>query len=105
LGLWRRPQSQRRLLDLAHCSRSHRGRAAVLRPNLGIIATAAIIVADVVHNVAMGGILNGWTVFVRQLWTGSNLFVDEQIGFMAFVLATAAFAWKPSPQRLQVPAP
>lgn len=68
--------------------------AAILlfrRPNPGIVATAAIIVADVGHN----------------LWIEARYFppllhalageprLVEQIAFMVFVAATAPFAWEP----------
>jgi hypothetical protein len=68
--------------------------AAVLlftRPNAGVIVTAVIIIADVIHN----------------LWITARYFppmlhgvaqspaMIEQIIFMIFVLATAKFAWRP----------
>ncbi len=68
--------------------------AAVLlftRPNAGVIVTAIIIIADVIHN----------------LWITARYFppmlhgvaqspaMIEQIIFMIFVLATAKFAWRP----------
>jgi hypothetical protein len=68
--------------------------AAVLlftRPNAGVIVTAIIIIADVIHN----------------LWITARYFppmlhgvaqspaMIGQIIFMIFVLATAKFAWRP----------
>ncbi len=68
--------------------------AAVLlftRPNAGVIVTAVIIIADVIHN----------------LWITARYFppmlhgvaqspaMIGQIIFMIFVLATAKFAWRP----------
>jgi hypothetical protein len=62
-----------------------------IRPNAGVVATAVIIVADVIHN----------------LWITAHYFppmlhgvadspaMIEQIVFMIFVLATAKFAWRP----------
>ena len=63
-----------------------------LRPNWGVIATAAIIIVDVIHN----------------LWITARYFppllhgisdspaLIEQILFMIFVILTAKFAWKPA---------
>ena len=57
-------------------------------PNVGVSATAAIIIADVIHN-----------VWITQRQYPSLLFglrqspaVVEQIGFMIFVMATAPWA-------------
>jgi len=66
--------------------------AAVLlfkRPNVGVMATAAIIIADVIHNVWIQAryfppLLHG---------LGEAPQVAEQIAFMTFVVITAPWAW------------
>jgi hypothetical protein len=61
-----------------------------LRPNAGIIATAAIIIVDVIHNL--------WITarYFPPLLDGlsDSSAVIEQIMFMVFVIASAPFAWK-----------
>jgi hypothetical protein len=64
-----------------------------LRPNLGVAATAAIIIVDVIHNV--------WLIADAI----HNAQVIAQFAFMVFVLATAALAWKPPRSSPQTPAP
>ncbi len=69
--------------------------AAVLlfaRPNAGVIATAVIIIADVIHNLWITA-----RYFPPMLpGVATSPAMIEQIIFMIFVLATAKFAWRPS---------
>jgi hypothetical protein len=68
--------------------------AAILlfvRPNVGVVGTAAIIIADVIHNVWIEA-----HYFPPLLYGLANApQVIEQIVFMIFVLVTARFAWRP----------
>jgi len=63
-----------------------------LRPNLGVTATAVIIIVDVIHNV--------WIVarYFPPVLHGlaHSPAVIEQIVFMVFVVLTAPFAWRPA---------
>lgn len=60
-----------------------------LRPNVGVIATAAIIIVDVTHNVWIQA-----RYFPPLLQTlADSPQVIEQIAFMVFVILTARFAW------------
>lgn len=66
--------------------------AAILlfaRPNVGVTATTAIIVTDVIHNV---WIQAHYFPPVLQALAASPQ-VIEQIAFMVFVVATSPFAW------------
>ena len=63
----------------------------VMHPNAGVIATVAIIVSDVIHNVwitaryaAPGRLTEALT---------SDLFLLSQIVFLLFVVTTAKIAW------------
>jgi hypothetical protein len=64
-----------------------------LRPNAGVLATLAIMLADVPHNL--------WSIAreTAPFWRGiaSHPAVLEQIAFLLFVLATARFACKTLP--------
>ena len=70
--------------------------AAVLllfaRPNVGIVTTATIMVADVLHNVWIEA--RYFPPLLHGLAQAPQ--VVEQIGFMIFVMLTAPLAWKPS---------
>jgi len=68
-----------------------------LRPNIGVGMTAAIIVADVAHN-----------LWIRMLYAPAGFaaavllcdpFLLSQIAFLIFVLATARQAWTPRSDR------
>ena len=61
-----------------------------VRPNLGVAATTAIIVVDVIHNV---WIQAHYFPPLLQALTASPQ-VIEQIAFMVFVMATCPFAWR-----------
>ena len=60
-----------------------------VRPNLGIAATAGIIVADVIHNVWIQA--HYFPPLLQALAASPE--VVEQIAFMVFVVATCPFAW------------
>lgn len=64
------------------------------RPNVGVAATAAIIVADVVHNVWIEA--HYFPPLFHGLAEAPQ--VIEQIAFMVFVLITAPLAWNASRQ-------
>jgi hypothetical protein len=57
-----------------------------LRPRFGVVATAAIIIADVAHNT--------WVIFGLEGGRGNLLFLDLQAAFLAFVAVTFSFAWR-----------
>lgn len=62
------------------------------RPRLGILATIAIIIPNVAHNI---GIMAAHVPAGRLAGAvASSAFVMCQIGFMLFVVATAQLAWK-----------
>ncbi len=64
----------------------------LLRPNFGVVATAIIIVADVLHNLWITA--RYYPPLLRGVMTSPPMI--EQIIFMIFVLATAKFAWRPA---------
>jgi hypothetical protein len=59
------------------------------RPNAGVAATAAIIAADVIHNVWIEALY--FPPLLHALANAPQ--VIEQIAFMIFVLITAPLAW------------
>ena len=59
------------------------------RPNVGVMATAAIIIADVIHNVWIQA--RYFPPLLHALRDAPH--VVEQIAFMIFVLVTAPLAW------------
>ena len=63
-----------------------------VRPNAGIVATATIIVVDVIHNLWIEA---RYFPPLLQTLAGAPQMI-EQVAFMVFVLATAAFAWTPA---------
>jgi len=63
------------------------------RPNAGVAATAAIIVADVIHNLWFEE--HYFPPLLRALADTPQ--VIEQIAFMIFVLATLPMAWRRLP--------
>ena len=62
-----------------------------VRPRAGILSTIALIVTNVIHNLAVTAHYAPDGEFVAP---ASNLFVISQLGFMLFVGATARIAWK-----------
>ncbi len=64
----------------------------LLRPNFGVVATAIIIVADVLHNLWITA--RYYPPLLHGVMTSPPMI--EQIIFMIFVLATAKFAWRPA---------
>lgn len=69
--------------------------AAVLlfaRPKAGIAATVALIVTNVLHNLAVTAHYTPEGEFLSR--AASSPFIISQIGFMLFVGATARTAWK-----------
>jgi hypothetical protein len=62
-----------------------------VRPRAGILSTIALIVTNVIHNLAVTAHYAPDGEFVAR---ASNLFVISQLGFMLFVGATARIAWK-----------
>jgi hypothetical protein len=71
-----------------------------LRPNAGIVATATIIVVDVIHNLWVEA--RYFPPLLDALARAPQLI--EQIGFMLFVLTTAGIAWTPAPGSRREPA-
>ena len=65
-----------------------------VRPRPGIIATVALIVTNVIHNLAVPAHYGAPGEFLTRV---ANPFVLSQIGFMLFVLATARIVWKGAP--------
>lgn len=65
-----------------------------VQPNLGVAATAAIIVTDVIHNVWIQA--HYFPPLLQALAASPQ--VVEQIAFMVFVVATSPFAWSDRPQ-------
>ncbi|WP_206241039.1 hypothetical protein [Novosphingobium terrae] len=68
--------------------------AAVLlfkRPNMGVAATATIIIVDVIHN--MWIMARYFPPLLQRLAETPQ--VIAQIAFMIFVAITAPFAWRP----------
>ena len=63
----------------------------IARPNSGVLATAAIILSDVVHNLWMTARYAEPHQFLVA--ATSDLFVASQIVFLLFVAATAPIAW------------
>ena len=61
------------------------------RPKIGILSTVALIVTNVVHNLALSAHYAPEGEFLIR---ASNPFILSQIGFMLFVGATARIAWK-----------
>ena len=61
-----------------------------VRPNAGVIATAAIIIVDVVHNLWVTATYS--PPLLQAIARDPK--VIEQIAFMVFVIATAPFAWR-----------
>lgn len=67
-----------------------------VRQNIGVVATALIIVADVVHNL---WITAHYALPHRFLVTTmTDPFVVSQVAFMLFVIVTAPVAWAPAQQ-------
>jgi hypothetical protein len=64
------------------------------RPKLGIASTAALIVTNVIHNLALTSHYSPPGALLSRL--ASSPMVLSQIGFMLFVAATARIAWKGS---------
>jgi hypothetical protein len=64
-----------------------------VRPRAGIIATVALIVTDVVHNLALTAHYAPEGEFLTR---AANPFLLSQLGFLLFVGATARMAWKGS---------
>lgn len=59
------------------------------KPNIGVAATAFIIVVDVIHNVWITA-----RYFPPLLqWSAGRWQIIAQIAFLIFVATTAAFAW------------
>jgi hypothetical protein len=67
--------------------------AAILfaRPKMGVLSTAALIVTNVIHNLAVTARYAPEGEFLTR---AANPFIASQIGFMLFVGATARIAWK-----------
>lgn len=61
-----------------------------VRPNAGVSATAAIIIADVIHNLWIRA--RFFPPLLHDLAGAPQMI--EQIAFMVFVVITAPFAWK-----------
>jgi hypothetical protein len=70
----------------------------IARPNAGVLATAVIILSDVIHNLWI-------TARYAQphhllVAVTSDFFVISQIVFLLFVAATAPIAWTPRERHL-----
>ena len=64
----------------------------IARPNAGVVATAVIIIADVVHNL---WITARYTSPQRFIATAvSDPFLLSQAAFLLFVIATVPVAWR-----------
>lgn len=61
------------------------------RPKLGIVSTVALIVTNVIHNLAVSAHYAPAGEFLTR---ASNPFVLSQIAFMIFVGATVRTAWR-----------
>jgi hypothetical protein len=62
-----------------------------VRPKVGILSTIALIVTNVIHNLAVTAQYAPEGEFLSR---ASNPLIVSQIGFMLFVGATARIAWK-----------
>ena len=63
----------------------------LVRPRMGIAATVAIIVTDVIHNLWFAATYSGGHPLLDTIMT--NPFLLSQIGFLLFVALTARMAW------------
>jgi len=63
----------------------------IARPNAGVLATAVIILSDVIHNLWMTARTAQPDQFLVAVT--SDPFVASQIAFLLFVAATAPIAW------------
>jgi hypothetical protein len=61
-----------------------------ITPRPGILATIALIVTNVIHNLATTAYVAPAGEFLTR---ASNPIILSQIGFMFFVIATARMAW------------
>lgn len=66
-----------------------------VRPNAGVAATVAIIVADVIHNVWIEA--RYFPPLLHDI--GASHRLAEQIVFLVFVVATCPLAWSAKPRR------
>jgi hypothetical protein len=64
----------------------------VARPNAGVLATAVIIIADVVHNIWITASYANSQRFIAT--AVSDPFLVSQVAFLLFVIVTVPVAWK-----------
>ncbi|HEX8400112.1 MAG TPA: hypothetical protein VF628_00245 [Allosphingosinicella sp.] len=69
------------------------------RPKLGVVSTAALIVTNVIHNLALTAHYAPDGEFLAR---ASNPFMASQLAFMLFVGATTRIAWPASRAALSV---
>lgn len=62
------------------------------RPKVGILSTVALVVTNVIHNLALTAQYSGQGEFLTR--AASNPFIVSQIAFMLFAAATAHIAWR-----------
>lgn len=62
------------------------------RPNAGVLATAVIIIADVVHNLWITARYAGSQRFIATAF--NDRFLVSQVVFLLFVMATISVAWR-----------